>query len=284
MKVLLSSFLHVLVFKCKVYRSKQGTIAIHKKMLFHLYLHEVCFLLAVPVPPRRSRNSRFPTYQIEHPPVLTRPPAPKTPAMRRTTTTTTPEPRATQEPMDMDEMLMHHLGTTQPWYDMYGGGGSSFNSYSYNSPVYDYFGYSGGASAGGASAEAEFGGQTTTPAYDPASVPKTRTRSGRRRNRPVATPAPPTTTTPPPPTTPEPADEPDMMGLLSMMTRTMRRNSVAGVGNAKSYCYCSPLSQCPRGSVRRGDNSACQNFISFFLNIRYQRCCYRPSVLKQYGF
>lgn len=207
----------------------------------------------------------------------------------------------------MDELLLlHALGagtTAKPWFDMYGSGtaggasGATYNDYGgFNSATYDYFGFGGGASAGGASSEVGFGAPTTTPAYRPKIRSRTRTRSGKRRNRPrprppVVTPAP-TTTTPPPPTTPEPADEPDMMGLLTMMARTMGGNTGFGTGfnsaptapaaSSKSYCYCSPLSSCPRGSVARGGN--CQNFISFFLNIKYQRCCYRPSVLKRYGF
>ena len=47
------------------------------------------------------------------------------------------------------------------------------------------------------------------------------------------------------------------------------------------YCFCSPFSVCPRGSIARG--GVCWDFW-YYSGLRFIRCCYRPSVAKHLYF
>lgn len=198
---------------------------------------------------------------IQHPPVLTRPPVEMvtqghiSQRSKNATTTTTITTTTTAEPPEQEENVPpRQRSRSQPRYNNY-------DYYYYNhAPTangYDYYGHNGLGNIGGVSNEVEYeDNPTTTPRQRPRKIP-----------RPIQ---PPSSTISATTTTPEVPELDD--DIISSPAPGMSSSTYSG------YCFCSPLSRCPVDSIPRGGD--CDNFLAYFTNLRFIRCCYSPSIAR----
>lgn len=219
---------------------------------------------------------------IQHPPVITRTPAHhsttgKTTNNTITTTSASTSTTTTPEPTEAPEIDDDYLPAQRPAI-------ISFNHnfpYNYNyAPTtfaYDFYGlglgYNNvGVVAGGISREVDY--EFNPPAnqqQQQQQQQKPQSYASRQTQYIATTARAPTTKTTQATGTVTPELDDD---LISSPTtgKTAAQDTYSG------YCFCSPLSQCPVDSVPRG--GLCNNFLAYFINLKFIRCCYSPSVAR----
>ncbi|XP_045163872.2 uncharacterized protein LOC123528208 [Mercenaria mercenaria] len=219
---------------------------------------------------------------IQHPSVLTRSQAQtstqgqtnrSSKKTNGTTTATTATTTTTTEPPEVDDDFLppQQRSRTRPTYINYD------YYYNYNdAPTtngYDYFGlgfgFNGAVVSGGVSREVDYD-------YNPpATQPPHRTQNPRPTQATKSTSTTTTATTTKSQTTTAETPEPDD----DMITNPATVKSGAPIQETYTgYCFCSPLKYCPVDSIPRG--GLCHNFLAYFTNLRFIRCCYSPSVAR----
>lgn len=174
-----------------------------------------------------------------------------------TTTTTTEPPEVDDDYLSTQSAVRRNHGYN--YYDYYNHAPTTNSYYGFG-----YNGYRGG----GISAEVEYDEMPTV-------AQRQRQRFNQRAQRI-------TTTTTNAPTTTKMATTPETTEFDDDITSgPISGNSGTTVsGTYHGYCFCSPLSTCPFGSVPRG--GMCSNFFTYFTNMKFLRCCYRPSVARSF--
>ncbi|XP_060594520.1 uncharacterized protein LOC132748877 [Ruditapes philippinarum] len=211
---------------------------------------------------------------IQHPPIITRTPARDSPTGETTnasliTTSAATTTTTTTEPPELDDDFL------PPQQIEIRGVYNKDYPYNYAPTTYGYdyyglgFGYSGVGAAGGISREVD---------YDFNPAPENRQQHSKHNSQPSKLAKSKTTTVPTTKTTQTTATvtpELDDDLITSPATgKTANHNQEAYTG----YCFCSPLSQCPLDSMPRG--GLCNNFLAYFINLKFIRCCYSPSIAR----